>query len=115
MSLEMPQRAHSADVLPLRRRSRSRRRGPLKSAQNRAQVIDLAVEREKRIPNEVLDAMAQAEAFWEHLDAAGVHVHFDLTRDGVSAVLRDEHQGLERPLSLVDAVDPPHLLPPDAA
>jgi hypothetical protein len=115
MSLEMPQRAHSADVLPLRHRSRRRSRGPLKSAQNRAEIIDLALEREKRIPNEVLEAMAQAEAFWEHLDAAGVHVHFDLTRDGVSAVLRDEHQGLERQLSLVDAVDPPHLLPPDAA
>jgi hypothetical protein len=115
MSLEMPQRAHTAEVLPLRHRPHRRARGPLKGAQSRAQVIDLAVEREKRIPNEVLEAMAQAEAYWEHLDAAGLHVHFELTRDGVSAVLRDEHQGLERPLSLVDAVNPPHLLPPDAA
>jgi hypothetical protein len=113
MSLEMPQQR--ADVLTLRRRPRRQSRGPLRSAASRAQVIDLAVEREKRIPDEVLDAMAQADAFWEHLDAAGLHVHFDLTRDGVTAVLRDEHQGLERPLSLVDAVDPPHLLPPDAA
>jgi hypothetical protein len=111
----MPHRAHVADVLPLRHRSGHRSQGPLKSAQSRAEVIDLAHERDKRIPDEVLDAMTQAGAFWEHLDAAGLHIHFDLTQHGVSAVLRDEHQGLSRPLSLAEVVDPPHLLPPDAA
>jgi hypothetical protein len=70
---------------------------------------------ERAIPDEVQDAMAQADAYWQHLDAAGLHVRFALTPDGVSAVVHDEHEGLSRPLSLADAVDPPKVLPPDVA
>ncbi len=80
-----------------------------------AQVFDLEDEREKRIPAEVLEAMAKADAFWQHLDAAGLRVHFHLTEEGVRAVLADDQDTVVRELSLAEVVDPPNLLPPDAA
>lgn len=112
MSLKMPHGA-TGEVLPLRHRPGRRRRGrPLTG--RCAEVYDLAWEREQRIPAEVLEAMDQADALWEQLEAAGLHVHFDLTEDGVRAMLADDAGGVVRALTLAEVLDPTDL-PPDAA
>lgn len=81
-----------------------------------AQVFDLAMERERRLPPpEVLDAVDEAARVYELLDAAGMQVRFDLSASGVSAQLRDRSGAVVRPLTLHEIMDPSSLLPPDAA
>jgi hypothetical protein len=80
-----------------------------------AEVIDLTRERQLRHPPpEALDALAESTRALEELDAAGLQVRFDLTR-GLTASLRDVEGTLVRPLTLREVVDPPSLVPPDAA
>jgi hypothetical protein len=79
-----------------------------------ARLYDLAAERERRTPPpEVLDAVAEAARVYEELDAAGLHVRFDLI-SGASAQLHDG-EGAVRSLTLLEVIDPTSLLPPDAA
>jgi hypothetical protein len=114
MHLEAPQ---AARVTPLRRPGApDLGPAPVDAPSDRfAEIFDLARERELRHPPpEALDAVAEAVRTLEALDAAGLQVRFDLTR-GLTASLRELDGTLVRPLALREVVDPPSLLPPDAA
>ena len=108
------QRTNAAAVAPLPLRPPMR--PVLPRATGGAEVIDLAAERERRMPPpEVLEAVEEAARVYERLDAAGMRVRFDLTQgSGLRAELRDR-TGAVRSLSLREVVDPASLLPPDAA
>ena len=110
------QRTNAAAVTPLPLRPPMRAVLPSKGS-GFAEVIDLAAERERRMPPppEVLEAVDEAARAYERLDAAGMHVRFGLAEGrGVTAELHDR-SGVVRSLSLCEVVDPMSLLPPDAA